>query len=499
MKRNDFQFDLPIRQSYVAILLLIYKRFKALIRGAWPILLVVFFKQDSNIKNYVFAGLVGLVILSIIFAIISYFRFFFSVKGDELVVQKGVFTKKFLNIPFDRIQTVNFEQNIVQQVFDVVGLKIDTAGSKGSEFEFEALDKPTAKALRELILEGKRQSEIDEKGEALPIQEEKLETILHLSLSDLFKVGVTQNHIRSFALILAFFATIYQNLSDVGLDPDEMTNYMPEVDMTNYKLMVLVLIPIVFLVSFLISIIVTGLRYFDLKLERGNRGFKITSGLFNRKEVAAMDNKIQMISWKNNPLKRMVGINDVQFRQASSIEVKSKKSINIPGCNQGHINNINEYYFEPDSFENQDNYIISRHFIYWRILYFGIVPATIMTALVYLSSEMGYLFFLIPFFWLAWIIITSYIRHYKRTYSINGKILTSGKGMFGNLYNVMKLYKVQNIKIHSSIYQRRRGLADLQVFTAAGFIRIPFIEEEKARALRDYLLYKVENDERSFM
>ena len=45
-----------------------------------------------------------------------------------------------LNVPFDRIQSVDFKRNIVHQFLNVVSVQVDTAGSKGSELELDAIE-----------------------------------------------------------------------------------------------------------------------------------------------------------------------------------------------------------------------------------------------------------------------------------------------------------------------------------------------------------------------
>jgi putative membrane protein len=59
--------------------------------------------------------------------------------------------------------------------------------------------------------------------------------------------------------------------------------------------------------------------------------------------------------------------------------------------------------------------------------------------------------------------------------------------------------KVQRISITQSPFQRRKQLATLRIFLAAGgAIKIPYIEYAKATALRDYVLYRVESSRQAW-
>ena len=54
--------------------------------------------------------------------------------------------------------------------------------------------------------------------------------------------------------------------------------------------------------------------------------------------------------------------------------------------------------------------------------------------------------------------------------------------------------KVQRVDITQSAFQRRKDVANLRIFLAAGGgIRIPYLQYAKAKALRDYVLYRVES------
>ena len=85
----------------------------------------------------------------------SPFRYYFYIEEDKLIVEKGVFGRSKTIVPFERIQTINFEQNLAHQVFSVLRLKVDTAGSAQKEFEFDAIAIDQAQALRKIILEKK--------------------------------------------------------------------------------------------------------------------------------------------------------------------------------------------------------------------------------------------------------------------------------------------------------------------------------------------------------
>ena len=95
--------------------------------------------------------------------------------------------------------------------------------------------------------------------------------------------------------------------------------------------MILIAIPIFLLISFLLTLIRTVFRYYDLQVIKTDRGFNLVSGLITRKEKSAQKDKIQIISWSTNPVRRLFKMFTMKLYQASSVEVLGGKAITVPG------------------------------------------------------------------------------------------------------------------------------------------------------------------------
>ena len=194
-------------------------------------------------------------------------------------------SKKKVNLPFERIQNINFEQKIVHQIFGVVSLQIDSAGSAGSEIKIDALPKHQAEAIRDYILEQKREitanniteGEIDLEAEEAIIEKAPDELILSLNIVDLIKVGVSQNHIRTAFVIVGIGWGLMDNVEDIF-----KVNFVDLLfDNLNF-ISDTFLAPLLFLliVSFFITLVRTVLGNFNLRFYQSHEGFKVNSGLF---------------------------------------------------------------------------------------------------------------------------------------------------------------------------------------------------------------------------
>ncbi|MEO1438704.1 MAG: PH domain-containing protein, partial [Bacteroidota bacterium] len=190
----------PNRQSRVAMLLILLRLFRTIIRQAWPILLVILINPSRDSSNWITWAIIGIASLSAILSIISYFKFYYYVQDDELVIEKGVFNRVKLNVPFDRIQTVNFNQSIIHQLFDVVELEVDTAGSNKKEYAISALDKDRAQAIRNYLIRQSQLAEADA-AESINVELPKDKLLLKLKAADLLKVGLGQNHLPAIGIM----------------------------------------------------------------------------------------------------------------------------------------------------------------------------------------------------------------------------------------------------------------------------------------------------------
>ena len=64
----------------------------------------------------------------------------------------------------------------------------------------------------------------------------------------------------------------------------------------------------------------------------------------------------------------------------------------------------------------------------------------------------------------------------------------------------MQNYKIQSVKFSQNIFTKKRGLANITIYTAAGEnLTIPYISDKIASDLYNFLLYKIESTEEAWM
>lgn len=497
-KKSELDFSTPQRQSQSALILIIYNRFKNLFSRFWYFIVFALFtgERSSGGMDTLTLSIIALSFIATIFGVISYFRYYYWIEDDQLIIRSGVLSKSLTQIPFDRIQTIDFEQNLIHQTFNVVGLKIDTAGSNQAEIKMQALTKEKAEALREFILSQKLEIIQTEEGEAPSLaQLEEAEEIYSIDFGRLLKIGLTENHFRSGFVILFGLFWLFDNIREAGFDVDEMgTEYYNQALGSIFIIATLAVLFI--LISMFISIGRIFLKYFNLKFLRSYNGFKVIGGLFNRKEVAALDSKIQLLEWKQNLIQKYLGFHDLVLKQASSTEIGTKKSIVVPGVNTEDIENVKNYLFPERKESDTEMFQLNKWSLYRPLFYLTLIAIIFASIFIYIPTYPN-LFFVLFFYIL--IVIRLFKKYNKAYYGVNDKALFVKGGVFGHKKWMTMLHKIQSLQISQSPFQVRRDLASLQIHTASGTKVIPFIELDKAEYLYDYLCYKVEASEEEWM
>ncbi|MFT6808929.1 MAG: putative membrane protein [Saprospiraceae bacterium] len=498
MKKSNL-FDTPSRQSQWAIVFIIIRFLRKLLSQLWPILIAFFLGKSSSFDRYemLFSGL-GL--FGMITSVVAYFRYYFYVSEDELVIRSGLFKKVKLNIPYERIQSINFKQTILHRLFQVTELEIETAGSDSLETRLDALTLEKAEALRSLLLE-KREAAISLSQNIELIIDENIDTekstILELSFKQLVKIGLTQNHFKLVGITIGFLFSVFIYGFTFDVEFKDVLQYITNLHLEISIGQKLLLGLLILTLSVLFSIIIVILRYYKLHFWRHGNKFQIVQGLFTRREVAALDSKIQMLHWGQNPLERWIGFYNILFRQASS-GGRSKQSLHfqIPGCEETQVDYVKQQWLGKKMESTFETEGISKHFFWRGLKYRSIFFGILILVAAYLAE-----WFAIPMLVLLAVIAIyfKWLKYIKTLYGYNNNELYIGGGILGIKHTLLPAYKIQNLTIEQTPYEWRRNLASLKIDTAAGKVIIPFMAYDKALKLLDLLIYRVEKTQKGWM
>lgn len=93
--------------------------------------------EDARTVFIVFA-LCALVILAVVLAavvyqVVSYKHLYYQLSSTEFSLYKGIFSKKHVHVPYQRVQSVDQRASLLQRIFGVCSVSIDTAGGSANK------------------------------------------------------------------------------------------------------------------------------------------------------------------------------------------------------------------------------------------------------------------------------------------------------------------------------------------------------------------------------
>lgn len=499
---NSFDFSAFSRQSLKGIFIIYINQIYLALKFSWVIVFLIL-KDFSKVQQligaiYFYFAVAGILLFFLVRAYLIYKNFQFKIDNEHFILNQGILKKTNTSIAFQRIQNINFKQNLVQQIIGVFEVSIETAGSTTTEIAIRALSLEKATALKEFILKNK---ELDE---AL-VQEEKNKPLLKISIKELFKVSLTENHLQNlflfFALVFGFYNQLQQVFDSLG-QTENIDGFIEE--NTNIFsasiLIVLILLAILVVIALLSSFVRVFLLHFNLTTYLKKDAFEINQGLFTKKSIVLKKSKVQNITISTNPLKRIIGISFITFKQAISGKLNNKKKdklIRIVGCRKDQVETVKTSLFNPDEVENEvqkipDSYYKRRIFIFSFLF---LLIAYLGVFFIFEHYEVFYTALLvIP---LMIFLIQKKVK--KRFYKISDAMLMVGKGLLETHHTYLEIFKVQNIQMQQTIFQKRNNVADLVLQTASGKIKIPCLPFTDAIEIYNHTLYKVETSQKEWM
>jgi putative membrane protein len=501
-------FSRPARQSPVAIAFLLLDLVKNLISRFWPLLIAFFVGRSRTDSTGEWLAKVGLVFstISVIGSIIAYFRLYYYVEEGELVLEKGWLRKLKLNIPIDRIQSVNFEQTPLHRLLGTLKVEIDTAGSQSQELSLVAIKREKAQALRAFLLAErekmgglKTEDELAEGEEGSLQQASPERVLLHLGVKDLLRAGLSENPLKGLGVIVAVFGFLVGEISSLFGDNflevlEDLSGLNIDGSLGNIILASLyIILPVLLLASWLLTFGLTVINHYGLRLWRTPEGYRQVAGMFRQKERSTSYRKVQMLMWSTQPLQRMFGMFRLKLYLAGS-ESNIRNQMNLVGAYGDQVSAVRNSIFgerEPEDLMQEG---IHPKAFYRRFLFTGIVPGLGLAGLMWGWGSL----LAVP-----WLVVTALLaRRYQRRWrwGVDEEVIFTHQSVIGERNSMLWLYKVQHVSVSQSFYEKRHGLASVLLSSAAGrTLRVPYLSLERAQLLRDYVVYRIETDARPWM
>jgi putative membrane protein len=260
---------------------------------------------DAGTIALVLFGALVVTALAAFWGFLSWRATTYEVAGGIFRLRWGVVQKNERAIPLDHVQSVDTVQGIIQRLFNVVEVRIETAGGGASEPDasLAALDRADAEALRREIAGSRR--ELVETETAGPTVIRKLGT------RDLLLAGATSGQIGVALSLIAVASQLFDNFLSQNLAQRLLETFAPR-SVTTALLYVFIL----GLFAWLLAIGGTVLAHTGFTLSRDGDFLYIRRGLLERREATIPLARIQAVRMVEGLLRQPFGLASLRVESA---------------------------------------------------------------------------------------------------------------------------------------------------------------------------------------
>lgn len=433
---------------------------KNLKEAIFPLIVVLFFGgSGSGFGMWQVFVLIVFIGFSLFYGILSWLRFTYRVEDAELRIESGFFVKKKRYIPLERIQSLDFSEGIIQQMFGLVKVKIETAGSSSAaeaEAVLTAIKKSEATAIQDLLASIKHSGKVEDVILAQPEQE----VIYKMSFTQLILLASTSGGAGVVISGAIAFISQFDELIPYDLVLKEFRGLI-----ANGIMFISLAIFLVLLLAWVVAIVGTILKYANYTVKKVEDDLIISRGLLEKRQLTIPLNRVQGILISENMVRQPFGLCSVYLESAGgSLEKNtSAKALLLPIIKKKEVASLlspffDDYHFTPDIVP-APNRALRRYMLRSFIL-----PALMVIVSLVFFKPWGY--FSLGFIPLA--VCWAYLKYKDAGWNLHGQQLTlTFRGVVKNTI-FMKKNKIQSLSVWSSRFQDKQLLASMEASIISG-------------------------------
>ncbi|MFJ3391011.1 MULTISPECIES: PH domain-containing protein [unclassified Lysinibacillus] len=421
------------------------------------------FHSDHFWRTIFLFGIWGVgAILALVSGIVKWRTFVYWFEDGELRVKYGLFVKKKRYIPFERIQSLNYNEGIFHRIFGLVKVQVETAGSKDRkpEVELTAIRKAAADIIELEMRRAKNQVNEQMNDEQSLIEEVSVPTIYHMSIRDLLILAITSGGI---GVVLSGVAAIISQFSDI-IPYEEIFSELADFAKIGAFLVALTVI-VSLILAWFVSFVITLINYYEYTVRIEDEKLIITKGLIEKKRITLPLNRIQAIRIVENPVRQLFGYATVVVESAGGNggEGNDKKITLFPLIQKQDCLGTLEQLFPQINWRPEFIYSPERaRPFFYRIDFVWLIP--IIGACSYFLYPYGLLSLLL----MPLTILIGVWQHKSAGYMIDGKQLTMQYRVFSRTTFFMEKKRIQSIETTQSYFQKRKGVMSVKATVMSG-------------------------------
>ncbi len=440
------------------------------------------------------------VIITIVWEIISYLCFTYSIEDKQIVIKKGVIFKKVIHVPYARIQSIEHSQFFLFRPFDVEKLQINNASKSGSH---DQIILSAVKTYVGAILEEKHKQyqtqDVDvnddvEQPDVEKIEDNNQEEITHgyaqykISTRDIalytftsFRVFITMfliAHITHGA-VLDFAISIYQKGFGSNL-----------VSLIAFSIMAII-------IALLLSFIYTMFQFYDFTLVKEGKYLEYEKGLFTRNKVRLSIDRIQSVLVEQNVMGKLLKIMTVKIIMASDgSDEESSQAVVLPILNSHKYAEMMNDFFEWIPLKTVEKFNARKRSIWLFFRNFDWILLIIPIVIYFIGwTTLSYSLVVIGVFTFFYTLGNAYFKYRVSSIGLTGNtkddyLIVSNGFLFKQRTYYVGWHEIQSMRFESSVFMKRNNLAHIVIQIRKGdsaqIAAVHYIDYDGAQKIYDW-------------
>jgi len=449
-------------------------------------------------------GLIAAVLLlgGLLFAMIYHRRFRYIYDGAAIRVRKGLFEQQEVKVRFERVQNVSISRPFYLRPLGLAKVALETPGAAQTEVSLPGITLEDAFVLRDRVgrvhgSEAVVATDLSDASEPEPTSGQRL---FRPGPANLFRYGLTSSQIwLVVAALSAPLSNWIENRVGELVDYAQATGIVDPTGLSQAPLLAALLVVAVVLALALMLMVLSGLisllRFYGYSLARDSERLRAGFGLLETREKSLKLAKLHSITLAQTAVGRLLGQWYVIAHQTGMDQLQQMQGGDrrflIPGVESARLAEVaamlvGRAWSAPEWVAVSRRY---RSFLWTRIS----APLLVLTVLLWQLPEhaprwlslvaMGINLMLLGIVALAW-------RRWG--WSHDGERMRIRSGLIGWKIVEFDLERCQQIRIRTSPYQRRHGLATLVFRLPHGEQELPFVPRTDADRLVNLTAWRIE-------
>ncbi|MFC3195401.1 PH domain-containing protein [Marinicella sediminis] len=441
--------------------------------------------------------IIGVAALASVMTIVQFWFYHYWLEEDRLVVKEGILFKSLRQVPYERIQNLNVEKNVLHRLFGVATLQVESASGAKPEAVIRVISQDQVAHIQNIIKQRAKPALVE--SDVVEVASEAVEhpALYQMSHKDVATYGFISHKalvpIGIVGSVLSqndyyrdrFVGMISGFAGDLHVEQWAVSEWL--VYSSAFALLMLVTI-------WLSSIAMAFLKLHGFTLSHPDNNLHADMGLLTRLTANIPVRRIQLIKLKHSPLHRLFKKVSIKMETAGGVTEQSGITMSwlAPLVSEPDgFELIKQIQPEVDLLRTDWQPLESRAWkrVFKKGLFFILL---IMAPLIYFFEGWGLLMLLLipP----AYAYAQAYIRH--AAYAVTDELIACRQGVFFRRLSVVRIGKIQNVSYLQTPFDRRNGMARLTVDTAGSNpvtqdINVHYLNQDKVSHLVQQLTEQV--------